>query len=63
MDRLRTLIDSCPGNTWSEKVSSFAVEANRTESRVYHWLSGNVPKRLSETLDGIEFNRMMKDYR
>lgn len=59
MNRLRELIDSSPGDTWAEKVASFAVEANRTESRVYHWLSGNVPNRLSEVLDGIEFKRMM----
>jgi len=52
IDRLRELINRCPGDTHDDRIKAFALIVERTRSTVYQWLTNGVSEK---TLDSAEF--------
>ena len=52
IERLRALISTMEGTEWNDKVEAFAKLADRSPSRVYHWLSSGPPEHI---LNSVEY--------
>ena len=55
LDRLKTLISTCKGETWDDKVVRFAELNGRSRSSIYRWLTVGPPDNV---LDAIAYRML-----